>query len=95
MEIDWVSLQDSIGWGSSFCLAICALPLAITSVRSGKGFDRDQLVFGWLWLLGEILGIFYVLWKFGLDYPLLANYTANIIFLSIVFKYTYRPRVKA
>jgi uncharacterized protein with PQ loop repeat len=73
-----------IGWVGSILFAICGLPQAIQSIRDGhsRGLNWGFLV---CWTGGEIFTISYV-WPKA-DYPLLANYFANMIFLLIMLRY--------
>lgn len=69
--------------------ALCGLPQAIKSYKDGHsiGLSWGFLV---MWLMGEVLTFIYVLPK--LDYPLLANYTVNFLFLCVIIKYKLLPR---
>jgi uncharacterized protein with PQ loop repeat len=78
---------EYIGWLGSFCFAICGAPEAYRS------YKNKRCDVGWgllnLWLLGEIFTLVYVILKSGFMgfLPLLFNYTANLVFLSIMFFY--------
>ncbi len=82
---------ETIGWLSSVLFALCGVPLAYESYKSGhsRGVSASFL---WMWFVGELLAIVYVLGKIGLDGPLLFNYTVNIAFIGIVLKYKYWER---
>jgi len=73
---------ETIGWIGSSCLAVCALPQVLKTWRTGKS---DDLSWGflWLWFVGEIFLIIYmILSDISLDeyhFPLYFNYTANIL----------------
>jgi len=43
-----------------------------------------------MWFIGEIFTIIYVFPK--MDLPLLFNYTANVIFLSVIIYYKIKPK---
>lgn len=81
--------MTAIGWLGSLCFAICGAPQALRSIRDGHS---DGLSWGFLllWFFGELFTLIYVLGH--LDYPLLANYTCNLVCLSVVLKYKLRPR---
>lgn len=81
--------MEVIGYIGSIFLAICGLPQCIMSVRQGHS-DGISLGFLVLWTLGEIFTLIYILPK--ADIPLLLNYSANIIFLIIIWKYRLFPR---
>jgi uncharacterized protein with PQ loop repeat len=76
--------MESLGWLGSILMAFCGLPQAIESIRTKSS---EGLTWGFIgmWFLGEILTFIYILPK--MDLPLLFNYTANIIFLSIIIYY--------
>lgn len=78
-----------IGYLGSICLAICGLPQCILSIKQGhsNGISIGFLI---LWSLGEIFTLIYIIPKS--DLPLLLNYSANIIFLVIIWKYRLFPR---
>jgi uncharacterized protein with PQ loop repeat len=81
--------MENIGWLGSILLAFCGLPQAIESIKTKSS---EGLTWGFIgmWFLGEILTFIYILPK--LDLPLLFNYTANIIFLSIIIFYKLMPK---
>lgn len=73
-----------LGWLGSILLAFCGLPQAISSWRkkSSHGVTWGLLI---MWGLGEIFTLIYVIPK--MDMPLLLNYTANILFLTVIVYY--------
>jgi MtN3 and saliva related transmembrane protein len=75
---------DLLGWTGSMLLAFCALPQAVESWRtkSSQGITWGLLS---MWCLGEFFTMAYVLPK--MDIPLLFNYSANILFLSVIIYY--------
>lgn len=81
--------MEMIGWIGSILLAFCGLPQAI---ESWKTKNSDGLTWGFLimWGLGEIFTIIYIIPKW--HWPLIFNYTANIIFISIIVYYKIKPR---
>lgn len=94
--IDFISKMtvfDVSGWIGALCLACCAVPQAIMSVKQGhsNGISKGLL---WLWSLGELFTLIYLLaqpfeqW----NWPLVMNYSANIIFIGIVIWYKVFPR---
>ena len=82
--------METIGWIGSILFAICGLPQAIQCARDGhsRGLNWFFLL---AWLGGEILTIAYVWPK--MDYPLLANYFANLGFLLVMLRYKLWERV--
>lgn len=81
--------MDIIGWGGSTLLAFCGLPQVIETIRRGNT-EGISTVFLWVWGIGEVLTFIYVFPR--LDVPLLFNYSANILFITIILKYRYFPR---
>lgn len=77
------------GWIGATLLAFCGLPQAIHSWRTGSS---DGVTWGLIsmWGLGEVFTIVYILPK--MDWPLLFNYSANIVFISVVMWYKVWPR---
>ena len=81
--------MEIIGWIGGILLAFCGLPQAIESSKTGKS---DGLTWGFLimWGVGELFTIVYIIPKW--HWPLIFNYTANIIFISIIAYYKINPR---
>ena len=73
--------MEAIGWTASILLILCGLPQAYQCVKQGhaKGVSPT---FIWMWTLGEIFGLVYVIHK--MDLPLIANYFFNLIVLSLI-----------
>ena len=72
---------DLIGWVGSLLLAFCGLPQAIQSVKSGDSNGINS-GFIWAWFIGELMTLIYIIPEF--KWPLIFNYTANIIFILII-----------
>ena len=79
-----------IGWVSSICLTICGIPLAIEAIYTGEGLDNKWFL--WLWYIGELTGLIYCVSL--TSYPLIFNYGLNLLIISPVLYYSYRPRRK-
>lgn len=81
--------METIGWLGSILLAFCGLPQAIESYKTKSS---EGLTWGFIsmWFFGEIFTIIYILPQMVL--PLLFNYTANVIFLSIIIYYKIFPK---
>lgn len=81
--------MENIGWLGSILLAFCGLPQAIESYKTKSS---EGLTWGFIgmWFIGEICTFIYILPK--MDLPLLLNYTANIIFLSIIIFFKLMPK---
>jgi hypothetical protein len=82
-------LIEAIGWVGSVLLAFCGLPQAIESFRtkSSPGVTWGLLI---MWGAGEVLTLAYVFPK--MELPLMFNYAANIVFLSVIGYYKVWPR---
>jgi uncharacterized protein with PQ loop repeat len=81
--------METIGWIGSILLAFCGLPQAIESYKT-KSSEGLTWGFLFMWFMGEILTIIYILPQMVL--PLLFNYTANVIFLSVIIYYKLFPK---
>ena len=81
--------METIGWIGSILLAFCGLPQAIESYRT-KNSDGLTWSFLLMWGVGEIFTIIYILPKW--HWPLIFNYTANLIFISIILYYKIKPK---
>ena len=81
--------METIGWLGSILLAFCGLPQAVESYKTKSS---EGLTWGFIamWFVGEILTFIYILPK--MDLPLMFNYTANIIFLSIIIFFKLYPK---
>jgi uncharacterized protein with PQ loop repeat len=81
--------MEYIGWIGSILLAFCGLPQAIESYKTK---NSDGLTWGFLgmWGMGEIFTIIYIIPKW--HWPLIFNYTANIIFIAIILYYKIKPK---
>lgn len=80
-----------IGYIGSILLAICGAPQAVLSIKQGHS-EGISIYFLLLWTFGEIFTLIYIIPK--LDIPLLLNYSSNILFLIIIWKYKLFPRNK-
>lgn len=80
--------METIGWIGSILLAFCGLPQAIESYRTknSEGLTWSFLI---MWGVGEIFTIIYILPKW--HWPLIFNYTANLIFISVILYYKIKP----
>lgn len=80
-----------MGWVGSMLLAGCGLPQAVLCWRQG---NAEALSWGFLgmWLGGEVLTFGYVLSFQAPSYPLVFNYSVNILALLVIFRYKVRPR---
>lgn len=76
--------MNTIGWIGSILFAICALPQAIQCAKDGhaRGLNWFFLL---AWTGGEILTLVYIWPK--QDWPLIANYAMNFVFLLIMLRY--------
>jgi len=82
---------EIIGWTGSALFALCGLPQAVQSTREGHSHGLSWL-FLLMWFWGEIFTLCYVWPK--MDYPLLANYFVNLVFVVIILFYKIFPRAK-
>lgn len=77
------------GWIGGLLLAICSLPQAYLAWKQGhsEGVAVGML---WLWGLGEVFTLIYVIPK--KDWPLIINYTFNILCIAVISWYKFKPR---
>ena len=81
--------MDIIGWIGSILFAVCTIPQAIDSYKRGNS-DGLTWAFLLMWFFGEILTLVYIIPK--LDYPLIFNYTSNLLCLLIILWFKIKPR---
>jgi uncharacterized protein with PQ loop repeat len=81
--------MEYIGWIGSILLAFCGLPQAIESYKT-KNSDGLTWSFLIMWGAGELFTIVYIIPKW--HWPLIFNYTANIIFISVIVYYKLKPK---
>lgn len=81
--------MDNIGWVGSILLAFCGLPQMLDAIKkkSAKGLTWGFLL---MWYVGELATFVYILPK--ADLPLLVNYGANILFLSVIIHYKRKEK---
>lgn len=79
-----------IGTISGILLAVCGLPLMITTIIAGR--DYTPALFFWAWYLGELGMLTHILLNVGPDPGLLINYVGNSIFLTVMCFYRFFPR---
>ena len=76
---------DYIGILGSILLAICGAPQCYTSFKT-KNSDGVSALFLWLWGVGEILILIYVMCT-TMDPILIVNYVFNLIVVGIIAYY--------
>ena len=81
--------MELLGWVGSIMLSICGLPQAYESYKN-KNSDGINWGFILLWLIGEVLVVFYVLYK--KEYPLVFNCALNIVLASIIMYYKLKKK---
>lgn len=81
--------METIGWIGSILLAFCGLPQAIESFKT-KNSDGLTWSFLIMWGMGEIFTVIYIIPKW--HWPLIFNYTANIMFVGIILYYKIKPK---
>jgi len=86
-------MMELVGWIGSACFAVCALPQVIKTVRE-KNADGMSHGLLWLWFLGEAFTIVYV-WSAHFSWPLIVNYSFNLVLLSIIGYYKYAATLRS
>ena len=81
--------MEYIGWIGSILLALCGFPQAVKSYRD-KNADGISSWFLAMWFFGEVFVLMYIFPE--KQYPLIANYSANIVFVLIIIWYKLYPK---
>ncbi len=83
--------MELIGWLGSIMFGICGFPQAYQCYKDGhaKGISGS---FIWLWTGGEVFTFFYVAMLPITSWPLIANYTINLISVITILRYKYWER---
>jgi len=79
---------ETIGWLGSFFFAICGIPQAWESYKA-KNSNGISHGFLWLWILGEVFTLFYIMAQEIVLIPLVANYLFNLLSLVVIVYYKY------
>ena len=76
--------MDFFGWFGAIMFAICGIPQAWESAKTGhsRGLNWGFLI---TWFLGEVCTIIYVIPK--QDWPLIFNYIGNFACLLVIIRY--------
>ena len=83
---------NAIGWIGNLILAACAAPLAYESIKA-KHSRGVNVIFLWMWLVGELFALIFHLSVLA-TWPQIVNYVFNIICISIILKFKYKPKDK-
>lgn len=80
-----------IGWIGSLCLAFSGAPQAFKCWRQGhsRGISLPTLS---LWFTGEVCYVIATISEFGMVAWLLFNYVLNLVCISVMLLYWFRPR---
>ena len=75
------------------CLAVSSIPQLIKTLKDGhaKGLASGSI---WLWLVGCLAMLFYVVIEHPKDFILILNYLLSVLFVFIIMYYKYRPSKK-
>ena len=83
-------IAEFSGWIGGILLAFCGVPQAIQSWRDGHSNGLNWAFIS-LWGIGEGLTLIYVIPK--IDWPLILNYSSNLVTLAIIVWFKVCPRV--
>ncbi len=83
--------MEFFGWISAIFLFFCGVPEASRSIKNGIT-TGISILFVWMWYVGELSGLIYILTMKQISLPLLTNYAFNVIIVSILLWYKYFPR---
>ena len=78
--------MEIIGWLGGILFAICAIPQAYACWKQ-KHAEGLSWLFLLTWTWGEIFTLIYVLCRDDTSYPLIFNYTFNLIALGVIIYY--------
>ena len=78
-------LAQAAGYVGAWALAMCAFPLMMETIIRGHA-DGINTYFLFLWLMGEICMLYHVV-ATGASMPLILNYAANALMVSVVGVY--------
>jgi len=81
---------DLLCWIGNIIFALSGIPQAVKCYQQGHGKGLSQALL-WMWVVGEIIALFYAYMK-DLPVPLLLNYSINLICLLVILRYKYVPR---
>ncbi len=88
-------LFETVGWIGGALLFICGVPLLYEAVKTGKAETFNTVMgkaFLWMWFLGELLTVIYVLSFTVMKWPLIMMGVLNVLIVAIILKYLYFPR---
>ncbi len=83
----------TIGWIGSVCLAFSGAPQAYKCLRQGHA-DGLSIYMLSLWFVGEVCYIVATIGEFGIVPWMLFNYIMNLICVSVILWFWFRPRKK-
>lgn len=83
--------MEMLGYIGAGLLAICAFPQMLKSIIDGHARGVSHL-FLWFWYLGEIFMTIFCYSSLPITSPLMLNYIANTIMLTVIVKYKYLER---
>lgn len=79
-----------IGWIGSVCLAFSGMPQAYKCYCQGHARGLSLLMLS-LWFTGEVCYVIATISEFGMVAWLLFNYILNLVCISIILWYCFRP----
>ncbi len=93
-------VHEIIGWFGSIFFAFCGFPQVIHTWKTRKTDDLSEM-FLWLWFLGEIFTIYYLIHEDQrtgeYHWPLYFNYFLNLIMVCYLlfarYKYATLPTI--
>ena len=79
-----------IGWSAALILAFRSVPQVLKCIRQGnaRGISKPFL---WLWLIGSLMMIVYIVVSVNHDYVLLFAYTFSSVAACIIIRYKHWP----
>ena len=88
MSTEWLGIIGGV------CLAISSIPQVIKTIKDGhaEGLATGSI---WLWLVGCLAMLFYVIVEHQRDVVLVLNYFISVLFVFVILWYKYRPHKKS
>lgn len=79
---------ELVGWTGNILLAFCAVPAALSALLTKRSPTPWSLLIPWL--SGEVLALTYAASSISSPWPLLTNYSVNIVCICVLMLVKHR-----